>query len=196
MLKADEAGPDAGSPRPPEAGPSGRLGSVLASLPVGCLDGTLTGIVEGGKQVDTDLRRAAVVALGELGRSQDYRDRADAGHSLAAFAEMEEAIGPLLELVLDPGDTFVTRRTAEALLRRRDRAGLTIVASALAVANSSRSDWIHTAIVDVFSIFSDGRDKALRLAEEMSRDTDARVALGARQLHEILTEIDPVLHPA
>lgn len=146
--------------------------------------------------MDTDLRRAAVVALGELGRSHDYRDRADAGHSLAAFAEMQEALRPLLELVLDPGDTFVTRRTAEALLRRQDRAGLTIVASALAVANSHHSDWIHTAIVDVFSIFSDDRDKALRLAQEMSRDTDARIALGARQLHEILTEIDPVLHPA
>ncbi|WJY35834.1 hypothetical protein QT196_00245 [Streptomyces sp. P9-2B-2] len=145
--------------------------------------------------MDTDLRRAAVVALGELRRSHDHRDRADAGHGLAAFAEMQEALGPLLELVLDPGDTFVTRRTAEALLRRKDRAGLTIVASALAVANSNHSDWIHTAIVDVFSVFSDDRDNAMRLCEEMSRDTNDRVALGARQLHEVLAEIDPVLRP-
>ncbi|MFJ9417204.1 hypothetical protein ACIRPT_23870 [Streptomyces sp. NPDC101227] len=143
-----------------------------------------------------DLRHAAVVVLGELGRSHDYRDRADAGHGLAGFAETQEAFGPLLELVLDPGDTFVTRRTVEALLRRRDRAGLTIVASALAVANSPHSDWIHTAIVDVFGIFSDDRDNAIRLCEEVSRDTDARVALGARQLQEILAEIDPVLRPA
>ncbi|MEU5547054.1 hypothetical protein AB0G85_32455 [Streptomyces sioyaensis] len=149
-----------------------------------------------GKQVDSDLRHAAVVVLGKLGRSQDYRDRADAGHSLAAFAEMQEALGPLLELVLDPGDTLVTRRTAEALLRRKDRDGLTIVASALAVANPNHSDWIDTAIVDVFSIFSDDRGNAIRLCEEMSRETDDRVALGARQLHEILAEIDPVLRPA
>lgn len=108
---------------------------------------------------------------------------------------MPEARGPLLELVLDPGDTFVTRRTAEALLRRKDRDGLTIVASALAVANSNHSDWIHTAIVDVVSIFSDDRDKAIRLCEEMSRDTDDRVALGARRLHKVLAEIDPVLRP-
>ncbi|MEE4420525.1 hypothetical protein [Streptomyces bugieae] len=145
--------------------------------------------------MDTDLRHAAVVALGELGRSHDYRDRADAGHSLAAFAEIQEARGLLLELVLDPGDTFVTWRTAEALLRRKDRAGLTIVASALAVANSNPSDWIHTAIVDAFGVFSDDRDEAIRLCEEMSRDTDDRVALGAHQLLEVLAEIDPVLRP-
>ncbi|MGA5562022.1 hypothetical protein ACPCUV_12710 [Streptomyces platensis] len=145
--------------------------------------------------MNTDLRHAAVVALGELGRSHDYRDRADAGHGLAAFAEMQEALVPLLELVLDPDDTFVTRRTAEALLRRKDRAGLTVVASALAVAHANHSDWIHSAIVDVFSVFSDDRDDAMRLCEEMSRDTSDRVAPGARQLHKILAEIDPVLRP-
>lgn len=144
----------------------------------------------------SDLRRAAVVALAELGRSHDWRDRADAGHSLAGFAEMQEAVEPLLELVLDAGDTFVTRRTAEGLLRRKDRAGLTTVASALAVADSNHRDWIRTAIVDVFSIFADDLDEALRLCEELSRDTDDRVALGARQLHGILAVIDPVLRPA
>ncbi|WP_405717649.1 hypothetical protein OG607_01390 [Streptomyces sp. NBC_01537] len=146
--------------------------------------------------MDSDLRRAAVVALAELGRSRDWRDRADAGHGLAGFAEMQEALEPLLALVLDAGDTFVTRRTAEGLLRRKDRVGLTIVASALAVADSNHGDWIHTAIVDVFSMFSDDLDEALRLCEEISRDADDRVALGARQLHEILAEIDPVLRPA
>jgi hypothetical protein len=146
--------------------------------------------------VTSDLRRATVVALAELGRSQDWRDRADAGHGLAGFAEMPGAFEPLLELVLDAGDTFVTRRTAEGLLRRKDRVGLTIVASALAVANSNHRDWIRTAIIDVFSIFSHDLDEALRLCEEMSRDTDDRVALGARRLHEILEVIDPVLRPA
>ncbi|MER6046727.1 hypothetical protein ABT168_04530 [Streptomyces sp. NPDC001793] len=146
--------------------------------------------------MDSDLRQAAVAALGELGRSHDHRDRADAGHGLAGFAEMAEAAGPLLALVLDSDDTFVTRRTVEALLRRQDRAGLTLIASALAVANSNHSDWIHTAVVEVFGIYSDDRDDAIRQCEEMLRDTDDRVALGARQLHQILAEIDPVLHPA
>ena len=148
-----------------------------------------------GKQVDRDRRHAAVTALRELGRSHDYRDRADAGHALAGFAEMQEALEPLLELVLDAGDTFVTRVTVEAVLRRKDRIGLAVVASALAVADSNHSDWIHTALHDVFSIFSKDRDDAMQLCEELLRDTDDRVALGARQMHEALAEIDPVLRP-
>ncbi|MFD5935338.1 hypothetical protein [Streptomyces sp. NPDC060333] len=145
--------------------------------------------------MDVDRRHAAVVLLRELGRSHDYRDRADAGHGLAGFAEMPEALGPLLELVLDAGDTFVTRVTAEAVLRRKDRIGLAVVASALAVADSNHSDWILTALHAVFSIFSEDRDNAMQLCEEMLRDTDDRVALGARQMHEALAEIDPILRP-
>ncbi|MET9558386.1 hypothetical protein [Streptomyces sp. NPDC006645] len=109
---------------------------------------------------------------------------------------MPEAVEPLLRLVLDPGDTYVTRRTAEGLLRRKDRAGLALVASALAVANDNLADHIHAAIVDVFGIFSADLDEALRLCEEMSGDTDHRVARGARRLRESLAEIDPVLRPS
>lgn len=116
--------------------------------------------------------------------------------SLAGFAEMPEAVEPLLGLVLDRGDTLVTRRTADGLLRRKDRVGLSIVASALAVANDNHADYIHVAIVDVFSIFSDDLDATLRLCEEMAGDADDRVARGARLLHESLAEIDPVLRPS
>ncbi|MGW2397289.1 hypothetical protein ACWCYY_12120 [Kitasatospora sp. NPDC001664] len=70
---------------------------------------------------------------------------------------------------------------------------MAVAASALAVADSNQSDWIHTAILDVFSTFSEDRDNAMRLCEEMFRDADDRVVLGARQLNEILAEIDPVL---
>ncbi|MET8753985.1 hypothetical protein ABZW32_28385 [Streptomyces sp. NPDC004667] len=146
--------------------------------------------------MDGDLRRAVVVALGELARGDDWRDRADAGHGLAGFAEMQEAVGPLLGLVLDPGDTFVTRRTAEGLLRRRDRVGLGIIASALAIADDQHADWIHTAVVDVFGVFSNDLDEALRLCEELSGDADEGVARGARRLRESLAEIDPVLRPS
>ncbi|MEU9035570.1 hypothetical protein AB0D45_11835 [Streptomyces sp. NPDC048352] len=146
--------------------------------------------------MDRELRRAAVVALGELGRSRDYRDRADAGHGLAGFAEMQEAHGSLVEFVLDAGDTFVTRVTAEALLRRKDRAGLMTVSSALAVADPNQGDWIRTAVVDVFRIFSPDRDQAIRLCEELWQDADDRVARGSRQLHELLAEIDPPHRPA
>lgn len=73
-----------------------------------------------------------VTALVGLAGSCDYRDRADAGRCLASFAQ---AAGTLLELVLDAGDTFVTRATAEGLLRRQDKVGLAMVASALAAAD-------------------------------------------------------------
>ena len=146
--------------------------------------------------MDNDRRYASVVALSALGRSRDYRDRADAGRGLACLAEMQKAVGPLLELVLDPDDTFVTRATAEALLRRKDRAGLAIVASALAAADSNHGDWIHTAIVDVFGIFSSDRDDAAQLVEELVRDSDDSLSQGARQLLGILAELDPVLRPA
>ncbi|MCX5410283.1 hypothetical protein [Streptomyces sp. NBC_00086] len=139
-------------------------------------------------------RRAAVVALVELGRSSDSGDRADAGRGLATFAEMGEAADPLLELVLDREDTFVTRATAEALLRRQDRAGLLIVASALAVASPNHGDWIHTAVRDAFAVYASDRDDALRLCEELTQDPDERVALGARELKESLTGIHCVLH--
>ncbi|MEW1639509.1 hypothetical protein AB0469_36315 [Streptomyces sp. NPDC093801] len=90
---------------------------------------------------------------------------------------------------------FVTLHTARALLRRKDRAGLSVVASALAEAGPNHGDWIDTASFDVFGVFSDDLDEALRLCEELMRDTDAPLALGARRLHEVLREIDPLVRP-
>ncbi|NUP41119.1 MAG: hypothetical protein HOY76_29900 [Streptomyces sp.] len=136
------------------------------------------------------------MALGALGGSRDFRDRADAGRALAAFAELPEAAGSLLALVLDPDDTFVTRVTAEALLRRGDRAGLAVVASALAVADDGHGDWIGTAALDALGVFAADRDEALRLCGELSRDPDDGLAHGARLLHRVLAGIDPVLRPA
>ncbi|AYG84971.1 hypothetical protein DWB77_07186 [Streptomyces hundungensis] len=89
----------------------------------------------------------------------------------------------------------VTRVTAESLLRRKDRSGLTIVASALAAADPNHSDWIHTAVNDVFGVFSIDRDHAIRVCEEILQDSDDRLARGAEQLRGILVEIDPALHP-
>ncbi|XTZ18748.1 hypothetical protein ACQSSU_15915 [Micromonospora echinospora] len=110
--------------------------------------------------MDDEARRAAVAALKDLVRGRDYRDRADAGRALASFAERPEAAEALRELVLDVDDTFVTRATTEALLRRMDTVGLATVAYALAQADSNHGDWIHAAVVDVFGVFSRDRDAA------------------------------------
>jgi len=148
-----------------------------------------------GGHVESDARRAAVLALVRLGRSDDFKDRADAGHSLAGFAEVGDAVVPLSELLLDPGDTLVTRRTAEGLLRRNDAAGLKLVASALAAADDNHADWIESTTVEVFSIYSEELDEARRICEQIAADpsTDAS---GVIRLRAILAEIDPVLRPA
>jgi hypothetical protein len=146
--------------------------------------------------MDNEARRAVVTALTGLAGSRDYRDRADAGRALAGFAEMPEARGSLVKLVLDAADTFVTRVTAEALLRRHDAAGLAAVAAALIAADSNHADWIHTAVLDVFGVFSSDRDAGVRACEALTRDPDERVRQGAERLTRLLGEINPVLHPA
>lgn len=147
--------------------------------------------------MDDDMRAAAVLALASLGRGSDYRDRADAGRALASFADRREAAAMLRELLLDADDTFVTRATAEALLRRKDRAGLAAVASALAAADADHADWMCTAADDVFGVFTGDRDEAVLICEALVRDAggaDEGLALGARQLLDVLGGMDPVFH--
>lgn len=142
-----------------------------------------------------EARRSVVVALIELAGSSDYHDRADAGRALASLAEMPGAREPLLGLMLDAGDTFVTRATSEALLRRQDTAGLAVVAAALATADFQHSSWIHTAVVDVFGIFAADRDAAVRMCEALALDSDDRVRQGADRLLDMVARINPVLYP-
>jgi hypothetical protein len=146
--------------------------------------------------MNDEARSVVVAALVRLSESDDYRDRADAGHGLASFAEVAGARELLVELVLDAGDTFVTRATAEALLRRQDAIGLAAVASALAIADANHADWIHTTVVDVFGVYSRDRDAAVRVCEALIRDPDERLRRGAERLIATLTEINPVLYPA
>jgi hypothetical protein len=142
-----------------------------------------------------EARRAVVATLIGLAGSPNYRDRADAGRSLASFAEVPEAGRALLDLVLDAGDTFVTRVTAEALLRRQDAVGLAVVASALAAADPNHADWIHTAVLDVFMVYSRDRDAAVRECEVLTRGADEQVRCGGRRLIDMLTKISPILYP-
>jgi hypothetical protein len=141
--------------------------------------------------MSNETRLAAVAALIRLAGSVDHRDRADAGRGLASFAEMSEARAPLLGLVHDAGDTFVTRATAEALLRRQDSAGLAVIAAA----DPNHADWIDTAVLDVFGGFSRDRDAAVRECEALARDSDEQTRCGVDQLTAMLVGINPILHP-
>jgi len=142
-----------------------------------------------------EARRAAVAALIRLAGSVDHRDRADAGRGLASFAEMSEAKAPLLGLVLDADDTFVTHAIAEALLRRQDSAGLAVIASALAAADPNHAEWIHTAVLDVFGVFSRDRDAAVRECEALAQDSDEQTRCSVDHLTAMLVGITPILHP-
>jgi hypothetical protein len=142
-----------------------------------------------------EIRRAVVAALLPLADSADYRDRADAGRAMASFAEMAEARQPLRQLLHDAADTFVTRTTAEALLRRQDAIGLAAVASAMASADDNHADWIRTAVCDVFTIYAHERDTAVRACDAMIEGPDLLLRRGAAQLRDVPIEIDPVLHP-
>lgn len=128
--------------------------------------------------MSNEARRAVVAALIKLARSPDYRERADAGRHLANFAEMDEAKEALRGLVLDAGDTVVTRATVEALLRRQDSAGLAVLASALAAADPHHADWIQTAVLDVFGTIAGDRAAAVRACEALGRDAEERARQG------------------
>jgi hypothetical protein len=141
-------------------------------------------------------RLSAVGALIELAAGDDYRDRADAGRALAVFAEVTEAREPLLRLVLDAGDTFVTLTTAEALLRRQDIAGFTIIAEALTSADVQQQTYIHQAVTAVFMLYASERDRAVEACDALTHDANDEVRQGAAELREMLVQVRPVLYPA
>jgi hypothetical protein len=85
--------------------------------------------------------------------------------------------------------------TVEALLRRHDAIRLAVVASALAAADPNHANWIHTAVPDVFMVFSRDRDAALQECEVLTRGADEQVRCGGRQLIEMLSKIDPIPNP-
>ena len=145
--------------------------------------------------MDVEARRAAVAALLRLAGSSAYQDRADAGRALASFAEMSEAMQPLRRLLLDAGNTFVTLVTADALLRRSDPAGLALVARALTDADDNHADWIATAVQNVYMIYANERDAAVRICDALLEEPDPDIRQGAARLSGTLAAIDPVLCP-
>ncbi|WP_460347446.1 hypothetical protein [Actinoallomurus acanthiterrae] len=136
-----------------------------------------------------------MVSLITMARSADHQDRADAGRALAVFADLRQAREPLVALVLDTHDTFVTWATAVALLRRQDKAGYAVISRALAVADDNTSDWIHTAIQEVFAVYGRERDAAVRECHALLDDADGQVRTGARLLTTALNALSPVLLP-
>lgn len=80
--------------------------------------------------------------------SPSWSRRARAGRDLASFAEVPEAAEALARLLLDAGDTAVTRQTAEALARVGTVAAVRLVAQAVAEADDNHADWLWTGVQD------------------------------------------------
>jgi hypothetical protein len=74
-----------------------------------------------------------------------WEERAVAGEVLAQSAG-SDADTRLLELLLDPGDTAVTFRTAAALLKQRTVEAFRLLVLAAAKADDSHRDWIGDAV--------------------------------------------------
>ncbi len=147
--------------------------------------------------MEEDTRLVVVDALARLAYSDDPRDRAVAGRCLAGFAESPEARAVLANLVLDARDSNVSMATAEALLRRKDRLGLALVAAAWAVADSDCAEELGVAVQRVFILFADDRDTALRQCQELAADPaqPGAVRAGTDELITELVSIDPLLKP-
>ncbi|MFJ5986712.1 hypothetical protein [Lentzea sp. NPDC092896] len=145
--------------------------------------------------VDDAARQAVVTALVRLAASPHCDDRADAGRGLASFADVPAARPVLLELVLDPADTFVTQETAEALFRRGDAAAFAIMSAAVVAAGDEQADHLHAALLAVQGVYERERDAAVKTCRELAQDPaqPAEVRDGAAALVADLTALRPSL---
>ncbi|MGW7051131.1 hypothetical protein [Streptomyces sp. NPDC054887] len=100
--------------------------------------------------------------------------RAAAGRQLAASVRINEVADVLLRLLLDAQDTGVTKDTADALLARKDTAGLRHVLLAMSrAADFDTADQISAALnADPAWMTTEGVDRLIRQLRELTTDDD------------------------
>ncbi|SFR05167.1 hypothetical protein SAMN04488564_102709 [Lentzea waywayandensis] len=76
----------------------------------------------------------------------------------------------LLELVLDPADTFVTQETAEALFRRGDAVAFAIMSAAVTAADDEQADHVYAALGTALVVFERERNAAVKICRELAQD--------------------------
>ncbi|WP_326573291.1 hypothetical protein OIE69_19725 [Actinacidiphila glaucinigra] len=118
----------------------------------------------------------------EDGQSPSLAVRAVVGPRLAAHAGIASAAAVLERLLLDPEDTFVTRQTAEALLKQRSLSAVRLVARALAHADDTYGDWLLTAVYDVISPPGEALREISTMCAALADDPDRDVRRGAAEL--------------
>ncbi|MBP0452991.1 hypothetical protein J5Y04_26095 [Kitasatospora sp. RG8] len=110
--------------------------------------------------------------------------RAAAGRQLAASDRIDEVADVIHRLLLDAEDTAVTQQTAEALLARRDTAGLRCVLMARSqAAETWTADEIQAALdCDPDWMTTEGADRLIRQVHELAADEDADVRDEAQRI--------------
>jgi hypothetical protein len=123
--------------------------------------------------------------------SSDWKQRAAAAEELSPWADRADIAPILRQLLLDDGDTMVTERTCQALLRRDDIDGIRLIAQAVTatwppdIENNPRSadhiDHLHDAILGHWS--PDGPSQNyLDACTALSADPDLTTRQGAQHL--------------
>jgi hypothetical protein len=87
----------------------------------------------------------------------------------------------LVGLLLDVGDTAVTRQTAEALTRVGTLASVRLIALAVAEADDGQADWMQTGVRDALAR-ADGVLDVVAVCGQLVRDPEAAVRRGAAEI--------------
>ena len=127
-------------------------------------------------------------------RSALWFVRVRAGQELSFHAGQREVDAVLHQLLVAPGHTAVAARTADALLRSRDRAALRVFVSAWSVAEPSRVDLLSAALSGALHEASLVAEESRRLTADVRQlltDDDERVRRGAALLVDRVTAALP-----
>ena len=131
---------------------------------------------------------AIAAELQSMTRCPDWEVRARAGRLLAPQAGQPGVDVLLRSLLLDEQNTAVTLETAEALLERAGRAGMELVAWAVAGADEQTKSWLIAAVHGVCAQDAEDLAAALRLCRDLSAAEDPRVRTGAQELGRLLRD--------
>lgn len=106
--------------------------------------------------------------------SPDWSVRASAGRRLAASDKIDGITDVLHRLLLDLRDSAVTQETAEALLARKDTAGLrcVLLGSSRAVEFSTRDELMAALDCNPEWMTTAGADRLIQQLHELAADDD------------------------
>lgn len=116
--------------------------------------------------------------------SPDWSVRAAVGRRLATSDKIDEVADVIHRLLLDLQDSAVTKETAEALLARKDTAGLrcVLLASSQAV-EFWTADQLEAALdCDPEWMTTEGADRLIQQLHELAADDDAGVRDEAQRI--------------